>query len=57
MSRRARLTRLLVIDLVLYFFISRVVGISAADLGSAPSYFAFALVGVLMSLMSATSPS
>lgn len=45
------------IDLVLYYFISRVVGVSTADLGDAPSYFAFAVGGILMSLVvtSATS--
>jgi ABC-2 type transport system permease protein len=45
------------IDLVLYYFISKVVGPSPAGLGSAPSYFAFALAGILMSLVvtSATS--
>ncbi len=46
------------IDLVLYYFISRVVGrVPAADLGRAPSYFAFALAGLIMSLVvtSATS--
>jgi ABC-2 type transport system permease protein len=46
------------IDLVLYYFISRVVGrVAAADLGNAPSYFAFAIGGLLMALVvtSATS--
>lgn len=41
-----------VIDLVLFFFISRVVGpVPAADLQGAPSYFAFAVAGILLSLM------
>ena len=41
-----------VIDLVLYYFISKIVGpIPAADLNGAPSYFAFALAGILLSLM------
>lgn len=47
-----------VIDLVLYYFISKVVGPDpGADLQGAPSYFAFALAGILMSLVieSATS--
>jgi ABC-2 type transport system permease protein len=45
-----------VIDLVVYFFISKVVGdVPAADLGGAPSYFAFALVGVLVSLVIGTA--
>ena len=40
------------IDLVLYYFISRVVGdVAAADLGGAPSYFAFAVAGILASLI------
>jgi ABC-type polysaccharide/polyol phosphate export permease len=45
-----------VIDLVLYFFISEVVGpVPAADLDGAPSYFAFALVGILVSLVIGTA--
>jgi ABC-type polysaccharide/polyol phosphate export permease len=41
-----------VMEVVLYYFISRVVGgIPAGDLGTAPSYFAFALAGILMSLI------
>lgn len=40
-----------VIDLVLYFFISKIVGISTADLHGASSYFAFALAGLLVSLV------
>jgi len=47
-----------VIDLVLYYFISKVVGPDpGADLQGAPTYFAFALAGILMSLVieSATS--
>jgi ABC-2 type transport system permease protein len=40
------------IDLLLYYFISRVVGpVPAAKLGRAPSYFAFAVAGVVMSLV------
>ena len=49
-----------VIDLVLYYFISRVVGdVPAADLDGAPSYFAFAVAGILVSLIvgSATTDS
>ena len=47
-----------VVDLLLYYFISEVVGpVPAADLGGAPTYFAFAVSGILMSLvlMSATA--
>lgn len=45
-----------VIDLVLYYFISKVVGpVPAADLDGAPSYFAFALVGILVSLVIGTA--
>jgi ABC-2 type transport system permease protein len=47
-----------VVDLLLYYFISEVVGpVSAAELGGAPSYFAFAVAGIVMSLivMSATA--
>lgn len=45
-----------VIDLVVYYFVSKVVGpVPAADLGGAPSYFAFALVGVLVSLVIGTA--
>jgi ABC-2 type transport system permease protein len=40
-----------IVEVFLYFFISRVVGVSSADLGAAPSYFAFALAGILMSLV------
>ncbi len=41
-----------VVDLALYFFISRVVGPDpAADLQGAPSYFAFVVAGILLSLM------
>ena len=44
------------IDLVLYFFISKVVGpIPAADLSGAPSYFAFAIAGILASLIVASA--
>ena len=46
------------IDLVLYYFISRVVGpVSKSDLDGAPSYFAFALAGLLMSLVIASAAS
>jgi len=45
------------IDLVLYYFISRVVGSPAASLGRAPSYFDFALAGVLGSLVVASATS
>lgn len=45
-----------VIDLVLYYFISKVVGaVPAADLDGAPSYFAFALVGILVSIVIGTA--
>ena len=45
-----------VIDLVLYYFISKVVGpVPGADLDGAPSYFAFALVGILVSLVIGTA--
>lgn len=41
-----------VIDLVLYYFISKVVGpVTEADLQGAPSYFAFAVAGILMALV------
>lgn len=40
------------VNVVLYYFISRVVGVgSHSALGRAPSYFAFALAGILMSLI------
>jgi ABC-2 type transport system permease protein len=40
------------VSVFLYYFISRVVGLSpGADLGAASSYFAFALAGILMSLI------
>lgn len=48
----------IVVELLLYYFISDVVGpVPGADLGGAPSYFAFALAGIVMSLiiMSATA--
>jgi ABC-2 type transport system permease protein len=46
------------IQVLLYFFISRVVGLSpSADLGAAPSYFAFALAGILMSLIVSSATS
>jgi ABC-2 type transport system permease protein len=41
-----------VIDLFVYFFISQTFkGASTADLGGAPTYFAFALVGIVMTLV------
>jgi ABC-2 type transport system permease protein len=47
-----------VIDLILYYFISRVVGpVSESDLHGAPSYFAFALAGILVSLVIASAAS
>jgi ABC-type multidrug transport system permease subunit len=46
------------IQVFLYFFISRVVGLSpSADLGKAPTYFAFALAGILMSLIVSSGAS
>jgi ABC-2 type transport system permease protein len=40
------------VNVFLYYFISRVVGLSpGADLGAARDYFAFALAGILMSLI------
>ena len=45
-----------VIDLVVFYFISEVVGpVPAEDLDGAPSYFAFALVGILVSLVITTA--
>lgn len=38
------------VDLLLYYFLSRVVG-EGADLDGAPSYFAFAVAGVLVALV------
>jgi ABC-2 type transport system permease protein len=44
------------VDLLLYYFISRVVGpVPAAELDGAPSYFAFAVAGVIMSLVVASA--
>ncbi|MBA3841369.1 MAG: ABC transporter permease [Actinobacteria bacterium] len=40
-----------VVDLLLYFFISKIVNLAGADLHGAPSYFAFAVAGVLGSLI------
>lgn len=40
-----------VLDLLLYFFISKIVEPSSADLGGAPSYFSFAVAGIVMSLV------
>jgi ABC-2 type transport system permease protein len=39
------------VDIVLYYFISRVVGAPTADLGGAPTYFAFAVAGIVGSLV------
>jgi ABC-2 type transport system permease protein len=40
------------IDLLIYFFISRTFsGVSSADLQGAPSYFAFVLVGIVITLV------
>jgi ABC-type uncharacterized transport system permease subunit len=40
------------IDLVIYYFISRTFkGVSTADLGGAPSYFAFVTVGIVITLV------
>jgi ABC-2 type transport system permease protein len=39
------------LDLIVYFFISRIVVPGDADLGGAPSYFAFAAAGIVMSLV------
>lgn len=46
-----------IVELLIYYFISRVVGAPEESLGAAPSYFAFALAGILMGLVigSATS--
>ena len=40
-----------VIDLLLYYFISDIVDPTADELGAAPSYFAFATAGIVMSLV------
>ena len=40
-----------VIDLLLYFFISDIVDPATSGLGAAPSYFAFAVAGIVMSLV------
>ncbi len=40
-----------VLDLLLYFFISKIVDSGAADLSGAPSYFSFAVAGIVMSLV------
>ena len=40
-----------VIDLMLYFFISKIVDPGTSELGAAPSYFAFAVAGIVMSLV------
>lgn len=39
------------LDLLVYFFISKIVVPGEADLGAAPSYFAFAAAGIVMSLV------
>jgi ABC-type polysaccharide/polyol phosphate export permease len=44
-----------VVDLLLYFFLSKIVNASGADLHGAPSYFAFAVAGVLGSLIVASA--
>jgi ABC-2 type transport system permease protein len=46
-----------VFDLVLYYYISRTFeGVASADLGAAPSYFAFAAVGIVIgTVVTATS--
>lgn len=48
-----------VLDLALYFFISRTfTGLGSSNLGPAPTYFAFAVVGVLVAtVLTATSSS
>jgi ABC-2 type transport system permease protein len=44
------------IDLIIYFFISRTFkGASTADLGGAPSYFAFVTVGIVITLVVAAA--
>ena len=46
------------IDVLVYYFISRVVGLApGAGLQGAPSYFAFALAGILMSLIVSSAGS
>lgn len=46
----------IVVDLLLYYFISDVVGpVPAAELGGSPSYFAFAVAGIVMSLLVASA--
>ena len=39
------------LDLLVYYFISKIVVPSEADLGGAPSYFAFAAAGIVMSIV------
>ena len=48
-----------VLDLVLYFFISRTfAGLGSTNLGAAPTYFAFAVVGIVIAaVLTATSSS
>jgi len=48
-----------VLDLAMYFFISRTFdNLSSSELGAAPTYFAFAVVGILLgSVLIATSAS
>jgi ABC-type polysaccharide/polyol phosphate export permease len=40
-----------VVNLLVYFFISKLVDAGAEDMGSAPSYFSFAVSGVVVSLV------
>jgi ABC-2 type transport system permease protein len=40
-----------VLNLLVYFYISKVVYPGSGDLGSAPSYFSFAVAGIVMSLV------
>ena len=40
-----------IVELLIYYFISNVVGAPDEDLGAAPTYFAFALAGILMGLV------
>jgi ABC-2 type transport system permease protein len=46
-----------VINLLVYYFISKIVQPSEADLSGAPSYFAFAVAGIVMSLVVYASSS
>ena len=40
-----------VLNLLVYFFISKLVDTGSGDIGSAPSYFSFAVAGIVMSLV------